>query len=78
MQDHEQDRWAQTEKFQEAAVSFYGDGTKLQEVYGRKGEGLDEAAAKFYGSDRVVPIQSPEKITLSYQEARQLAQQRGY
>lgn len=41
---------------------FYGDGSKLQEVYGRKGESWDEAAAKFYGSDRVVKQEDPNKI----------------
>ena len=56
IQDHEQDRWTQSEKFQEAAVAFYGDGSRLKEVYGRKGETLDDAAAKFYGSDTVVKI----------------------
>jgi hypothetical protein len=55
-------------------VAFYGDGSKLKEVYGKKGETLDEAASKFFGTDRVVPLQNPEKITLSYQEAKQLAQ----
>jgi hypothetical protein len=49
--DHDQDRWTQSEKFQEAAIAFYGDGSRLKEVYGRKQESLDEAAAKFYGSD---------------------------
>lgn len=51
-------------------MAFYGDGSKLKEVYGRRGESLDEAAAKFYGSDTIVKIQDPNKITLSYQEAR--------
>ena len=32
-------------------MAFYGDGTRLKEVYGKKQESLDEAAAKFYGSD---------------------------
>lgn len=32
-------------------MAFYGDGTRLKEVYGKRGETLDEAAAKFYGSD---------------------------
>ena len=57
-------------------MAFYGDGTRLQQVYGKRGETLDEAAAKFYGSETVVPIQDPQKITLSYQEARQYAYQR--
>lgn len=30
---------------------FYGDGSRLKEVYGKKQESLEEAAAKFYGSD---------------------------
>jgi hypothetical protein len=47
-------------------------------VYGKKGETLDEAAAKFYGSDQIVKIQDPNKITLSYQEARQVAGQQQY
>jgi hypothetical protein len=59
VETHEQDRWTQNEAFQEAATAFYGDGSRLKEVYGRKGESLDEAAAKFYGSDKVVPLQNP-------------------
>ncbi|CDW82803.1 UNKNOWN [Stylonychia lemnae] len=75
IEEHDQDRWTQNEKFQQAALTFYGDGSKLQEVYGRRGESFDQAAAKFYGSDTVVKLQDPNKITLSYQEARQVAYQ---
>jgi hypothetical protein len=28
--------WTQSEKFEEAAIAFYGDGSKLKEVYGKK------------------------------------------
>ena len=59
LQDHEQDRWTQGEAFQQSALAFYGDGSRLQEVYGKKGETLDEAAAKFFGSDKAVPLQNP-------------------
>jgi hypothetical protein len=52
---------------------FYGDGSKLQEVYGRKGESFDEAAAKFYGSDQVMKIEDTNKINISYEDARRKA-----
>lgn len=32
-------------------MAFYGDGTRAQQVYGKKNESLDEAAAKFFGSN---------------------------
>ena len=38
--DHDQDRWTQNQKFQEAAITFYGDGSKLKEVYGKKGNNI--------------------------------------
>ena len=71
--DHEQDRWTQSEKFSEAAIAFYGDGSKLQEVYGNRGESIDEAAAKFYGTDRIVKSEDRNKVTMSYEEARRQA-----
>lgn len=45
---------------------FYGDGSKLKEVYGKKGETFDEAAAKFHGSEYVVKQDDYNKVTLSY------------
>ena len=34
MKDHELDRWTEGQKMAEAAMKFYGDGSKLAEVYG--------------------------------------------
>jgi hypothetical protein len=57
-------------------LAFYGDGSKLNEVYGKKGESFDQAAAKFYGSETVTKIENTNKVYMSYEEARKLAYER--
>ena len=54
-------------------MSFFGDGTRLKEVYGRKGETFDDAAAKFHGSDLVVKQEDTNKVFMSYDQARKYA-----
>jgi hypothetical protein len=39
--DYDQDKWMQSEKMSANANTFYGDGTRLAEVYGNKGESID-------------------------------------
>ena len=58
---------------QESALSFYGDGRLLEEVYGNKGETLDEAAAKFHNSNTFANLSDKQQIHLSYDEAKQRA-----
>ena len=73
MADHEHDQWIEGQKLQDAALAFYGDGTQLKEVYGRVGETYDQAAAKFYGSHKVVSSAEKTKVKLSYEEAKRAA-----
>ena len=59
-------------------MQFYGDGSALRDVYGRGGETIDEAAAKFYGSDDHFAgggktMSGKNDIHMSYEEAKQQA-----
>ena len=78
MADHDQDRWTQNSKFEESANAFFGDGSRMLEVYGKKAESFDEAASKFHGADMVVPQQNFNKISMTYEEARGAASNGGY
>ncbi len=74
MEEHDQDRWTQNEKFTDAALAFYGDGSNLRDVYGQGGETLDDAAAKFHGSNAFAPVSAnKQEITMTYDEARKFA-----
>ena len=73
MQDYEVDRWTQNQKLADDALKFYGDGSKLQEIYGNNVESFDMAASKFHGSNQKAAIGNKDDITLSYDEARKYA-----
>jgi len=50
-EDYDNDMWTQNEKFMNDMVKFYGDGSNVKEIYANSGEKLEEAEAKFHGSD---------------------------
>ncbi len=54
----------------DSAVAFYGDGSKLQEIYGNSNESFDQAAAKFHNSNAMANFSGKDQIHLSYHEAR--------
>jgi len=39
-------------------------------------ETMDDASAKFFDSDKMAHVDEPERCTLSYKDAKQLAQTR--
>ncbi len=73
LEDHEQDRWTQNEKLQEACLAFYGDGSTLPDIYSQGIETYDQAAAKFLASDSLANMKGKGSMTMSYNEARQCA-----
>lgn len=76
--DHDNDMWTQNEKFMEDAVKFFGDGSNVKAIYENSGEKLEEATAKFHGSDGFFQgsMASKNQIPLSYDEARRMAYDR--
>ena len=79
--EYDQDRYTQAEKMSDAANAFYGDGSRLREVYGQQTESLEQAADKFHASDAAYlgatasNLAGRNQLNLTYAEAKYAARQ---